>query len=101
MNAPSVQRRREKRALFPFEGLLRSVFVPDGGLAFAIEHEDRFFEHEPDRLSTDAGHDLKKISPISCFRALEVEQSCIRSESFPGFHFDGSHVRNVIAAMNG
>src|SRR5207245_10179484 len=96
MHAPGVQRRREKSAPLPFEGLLGPVLVPHGSLAFAVENVDRFFEHVALRIGAGARSDFAKVRAIRGFRAFEIDDGPFGAETLPGLEFGSGYIGNEV-----
>src|SRR6266496_5559925 len=101
MHAPSVQRRREESAFFPFERLLGPVLMPHAGLAFAVENVNRFFEHVALWIGAGAGRDLTNIRSIRGFSAFQVDDGAFGAQPFPRLDFSRAHIGNKVTRVNG
>lgn len=88
--APGVQRRRKHAAFVPFESLLASTFLPDGGGAATFDDVDEFFEEIALWQRLALGGDFADIGVAAPPGAEHVDESARRAFAPPRAELDRS-----------
>src|SRR5258706_14138079 len=99
MLIPGVERRREKRAFAPFEGLFFAAVLPDGRRAVATDDINQLLEHMLLRDQRFARGDLSDVTVGDTIRAIEIEINATRADPMPWMKVDTIEVIDMKAVQ--
>jgi hypothetical protein len=85
---PGVERQRKKASLMPFEGLLRSLVIPNGGRAPPFENINHIFIEMLLGIQALPRGNLAHVSARRSFSTLHIDEGTVSSDSVPRFQLN-------------
>ncbi len=91
----AIERDREQRTRFPFEGDAGAGIVPHHGRAAPVEHQDHLFEQLALRRQCAAGRDFTHVAVIRRARGIVIDEHAAAAAARPRLELDRAQILHV------